>query len=238
MAKPIIYTLKIENTSPAEAPMQWVADYISEYAKMLGCKDHVHLADVRDNCIALDAAVTPQYTQNVRANISRYKTDHRTAFERFDRMLRKHGHSAVLYDQHGVMQAELLGVKKPEEVPLSIRQTSSIQGTLVWIGGESDLSVAHLSLGSGKTQKCRMSRNMAKIVSKHLYDEFIFTGDAYWSRDEEGKWCIEDYLQVKSYELLPESSLSDTLEGMRKTMGEWSQTDDIEGIINRIRQGE
>ncbi|KTG25377.1 hypothetical protein AWR38_00995 [Idiomarina sp. WRN-38] len=238
MAKPIIYTLKIENTSPSEAPMQWVAEYISEYAKMLGCKEHVHLSNIRDNCIALDASITPQYNQAVSANISRYKIDHRAAFDRFDRLLRKHGHWAALFDQHGVLQAEFPGIKKPEETPLTIQQTSSMQGTLVWIGGESELSIAHLSIGSGRTIKCRMPRNMAKVVSKYLYEEFVFSGTASWHRDDEGKWCIEDYLHVKSYELLSDNAIDKTLGELRSSMGEWSQTDYVEEIVDRIRQGE
>lgn len=231
------YTLKIENTRPADAPMHWVAEYISEFAKMLGHKSDVHLAGVRDNCIALDASINARSAAKVAECVRSYRSLNRTAYDRFDRLLRKHGTYAVLYDELGIARLELPGIKKPEEQTVSIRQHTSIKGELTWIGGESELSTAHLSLGNGRTQKCHLSRKMAREISGHLYETFIFDGESNWHRNEEGQWSMGDYLTVKSYELVEDGSLSESLDKMRQVMGDWSQTDDVEDIVTRIRKG-
>lgn len=232
------YTLKIERTSPEAAPMQWVADCISEFAKMLGHKADVHLQGIRDNCIALDALVDPKGARGVRHNIASYRADHRRAYDRFDDLLRKQGTYAVLYDQDERVRLEIPGAKIAYQKPMSVRQSTTIKGDLEWIGGGGldEPSIAHFVAGDGTSYKCRLPRDKAKEVSGQLYETFVVTGDAHWARDKNGHWSVQDYISVKEIERLEGQSLADTLVALRGTMGEWTEVEDIEDLIARIRK--
>lgn len=232
------YTLKIERTSPSNAPMHWVADCISEFAKMLGRKADVHLQEIRDNCIALDAAVDPKGVAAVRHNIASYRAENRKAYERFDDLLRKQGTYAVLYDQANRAKLEIPGIKIPYENPIAVRQSTTIKGELEWIGGGGidGLSIAHFRAGDGTSYKCRLPRKKAKEVSGQLYEAFVVTGDAHWLRDKNGHWSVQDYISVKEIERLDDRGLDDTLVALNEVMGEWTKNEDIEDLIARLRK--
>lgn len=231
------YVLKIENTSPSDASMHLMGDFILEFSKMLGSKEQVHLKDIRDNCVALDATIEPKAIPAVRSSINRYRTENRSSYDRFDNLLRKHGSYAVLYDGLGNSCLEIPGIKRPGERSISLRQTTTVKGELVWIGGTSDNCVAHLKADESTTYKCSLSRGRAKEISSHLWAVFVVTGPANWVRDKNGKWAIQDYIHVKDIERLDDVSLGDTLGRLKQSLGDWSQTDDIEDLVSRIRDG-
>jgi hypothetical protein len=119
----------------------------------------------------------------------------------------------------------------PDETALSgIRQSSSVDGALIKIGGAGENATMQLQDLEGKIiSGFTAKRSLAKDLAHHMWEPVRLHGVAQWGRSDEGRWELER-MQVNSFEPLEDESLSVTMGKLRGANVAWP-VDSIERLL-------
>lgn len=237
----IEYIFRIDVFKPESAPMQRVAEYLLQLAKLLGEAEHVHFTQVSDGSLKLhakaDFTAEPRIGDRLAA-ISENGSDVCTIRENINKMLAKdnavgelfrkspRGESAKIFDFPG------RNMPKPREFKL--KQQGSVEGILVRLGGKDASIHGELETGEGRYQKCTMDRALALELAPHLFRSPLrMQGPGTWRRDEEGKWNIEEF-KAQSFEVLRDEDLPTALKLLREIPLLWDG--DMAQELRRMRE--
>lgn len=235
MTSHLKYILKIEGTSPADAPMCEVGRCVSEFANILGPDSEARLVAYRDNCIALDATIPLAMRGAVERRIANYPIDNRSKFDGFNKILAKINAEAVLYDENHNAVLRLLGKNIPREEEIVVLQDVELKAKLVQVGSAQRTTNAWFDIDDSYRQKIQITEEEALSLCTSLYNYFLIKGSAKWVRDGDGKWSIADFHR-HSITQLDSASLEENLLALQENMSSWEENDDIEEIICRIRK--
>ena len=235
MTSHLKYILKIEGTSPADAPMCEVGRCVSEFANILGPDSEARLVAYRDNCIALDAIVPLEMRGAVKKRIKNYPIDNKYKFDSFNKILAKIDAEAVLYDENNNAVLNLLGKNTPKEEEIIVLQDVELKAKLVQVGSAQRTTNAWFDIDDNCRHKIQITEEEALSLCTSLYNYFLIKGSAKWVRDGDGKWAIVD-LHRYSITQLDSASLEENLLALQDNMSSWEENDDIEEIICRIRK--
>lgn len=238
----IEYILRIDVFKPESAPMQKMAEYLLELAKLLGETEHVHFSQISEGSLQLHAQadfVAEPRIQERLAAIQEKGTDSYKVNETINKMLAKDNAVGELYRKpvRGIEAAKILvfpGRDKPKPREFKLKQQGNIEGILVRLGGKDASINAELDAGEGRYQKCTMNRDLAIELAPHLFRTPLrLQGDGTWRRDEEGKWVIEDF-KAQSFEELRDEDLPTALKLLREVPLVWDG--DMAQELRRLRE--
>jgi hypothetical protein len=220
--------------------MDRLAQYMAEFAKLLGEKDAVHFGGLTKGSTILNVKVEREAAPKVRDRVATVRSgncsgDTQRAYRALNKLLRDDNAVGMLRDKSpSVVVIKFPGREIEEEQFYSISQHGSVDGIVTGIKGSDE--TVHITILSGDQQI--VGFETTRIIAKKLgakFDEPVrLFGRGRWQRDVEGNWTLK-YFRVESFEALEDMPLADALDLMRKIPTEWN--DSALAEIGAMRSG-
>jgi len=227
------YIFKIEGRYTIDTlPMERLAEYMADLARMLGHPERVHFIELRESSVGLVHAVERESNRAVVTRIGEVQSGTAdftamAAYRALDKKLRADDSFATYFsEQPNYPVLEFPGKLGPEPVVYSgIPQLSSIDGTIIRVGGVRDEIPVTVQVEEGLLCRCVASKPLAKELAKHLFEgELRLHGNGKWARDEHGVWVLQRF-QITSFELLDMRPLSAVINELRSLHVDWDSDD-------------
>jgi hypothetical protein len=219
----------IPGYTPETMPLNRLIEYLQQMSVVLGDPENLHLIEIREgSCVptfhvpkAIALEAHDRAAKVSRGDGTKKQVD---AYNRVSRMLRRDardaGRPAVLRSPRKIL-LEIPVAPDDLGVLSGVRQSSTVDGQLIRVGGAGDdatLQVQDLDgrIMSGFTAK----RTLAKELARLMWEPVRLAGIGQWGRSDEGTWSLER-MQVQSYERLEEEALGVTLEKLRSANVVW-----------------
>jgi hypothetical protein len=228
------FSLKIDaDYRPETFPMKRLAEYMHEFAKLLGSEQQIHFQGVRGGSAILlslaDPVAAPKVTNRLyRVSGGAGTNEAKAASQKIDDMLAEDNGIGALFEGDAKI-IEFPGRLRPKpEVLDSIRQRECLDGELVQIGGRDDSIPVHLYNSSANVfYKCNIAKDKARELAAFLFGPKLRVfGDAVWKRDASGTWSLKD-LWIDHYVVLNQDPITQTIQQLRAIPGnEWHLSPD------------
>lgn len=216
------YVFKINGYTPHTIPMERLALYLADLAKMVGEPDSVHFVDITEGSAKLawtvdepaENAIAVRLDEIARGEAS---VAHMEAYRSLNRHLREDKTDAEIRPADGdAIILPFPGITAPSPVEYSgVPKSGSIDGVVVRIGGtRKEIHVA-IDTGSAVFSKCVASKAVAKALAGHMFDdELRLHGAGRWSRGVDGRWALQRFV-ITSFEVLDSSSIGEIFSDLR-----------------------
>jgi hypothetical protein len=242
-----IITLKVQGVNIDNLPLEDIGEYLADFAELLGSEVQPRFHGIRRGSLILQAKIPAEREIDVKTRGFLIRTgdapeDAARARERIARRIgTNRGKRALLLDsdQNKVIE---IPVEQPTaaapKVP-SFFKSGSIQGRIIKIGGKQDPVSVEIQDVDGFVYLCRANRELARKLGRHMFDPVLRVhGVGRWHRTDEGLWRIDDFQISDRYEVLDDTSFTETIEELRTIPSEWKSLDDPYAEVERIRNGE
>jgi hypothetical protein len=235
------YRFTIDAYTPDTLPMARLAEYMTELAKVLGEPKSVHFRKLEPGSTVLVHQIEREAVPKVRERATAVRrgdgpSEATRAFRTLNRLLRDDDAIGVLRDDKArpAVILRFPGREEVEEKFVSVRQSGSIDGEVIWVGGADQ--TAHVTLVSEGQQisGCYTTRAIAKELARKIYEPVRLFGKGRWNRDGEGAWTLIDF-KIESFEELKSTALSDVLSELRAIPTEWD--DESFDELGTLRNG-
>jgi hypothetical protein len=243
MADGTEFSLKIDaEYKPETFPMKRLAEYMHEFAKLLGSEQQVHFQEVRGGSAVLLSFADPVAEPKVTSRLYRVSggagpNEAKNASQKIDDMLAEDNGIGTLF--RGTAKIiEFPGRLRPKaEILDLVRQRECLDGELVQIGGRDDSIPVHLyNSAQGVFYRCNIAKDKARGLAVYLFGPKLRVfGDAIWKRDVAGTWGLKD-LWIDHYVVLDQESISQTLQKLRAIPGnDWDSSPDAIAELIALR---
>ncbi|MBI5615955.1 MAG: hypothetical protein HY943_06680 [Gammaproteobacteria bacterium] len=238
------YTLHIDAFTRDSIPMARLAEYLTQFAALLGHAESVHFLRVEDGSVPLVVEVEYEAIPKVRSRLrsvtdGEHSEDTRKAFDRINAMLRDdNGVATLKRNADNILRFPGKEIPLPQKIG-PINQLGSLTGILIRIGGRDATVPAALADSEGNVHSCNVSRDMARDLAKHLFGATVrVTGAGRWERQETGEWKLLQF-RGTDFEVLDDAPLTDVVERLREVSHEGGEIpDDPLGMLAVIRGGD
>ena len=232
------FRLKIEAYSPDTMPMERLAEYLGELAKMLGEGPAVHFVKLDGGSTSIIHRIQREAIPKIRDRTVAVRRgigprDSVRAYQKINRMLRADNGSAVWREEKS--EAEIIvfpGKEDAEDLVTGISQRGSIDGEIVRIGGLQNLVPIMLKCEQEELSGCWANKTVAKALARRLFEPVRLFGTGRWNRNDEGKWKL-DVFRVDGFQPLRDAPLSMALNEIRAIAIDWNS--DAFGELSIIR---
>lgn len=233
--KPREYRLSVDgNYTPATIPMSRLAEYMQQFAALLGHRASVHFSHIEGGSAVLVSQVDPQDEPKVRARVKATKKhigpkDSADAYEAIDKLLREDNAVGDLVEPDGDKVIKFPGrLKKQFPLVGPISEQGTLDGVPIQIGGQNDPCWVHLQDTDGSIAICEIKRSDAINMREYLYEKPVrVSGLGRWHRDTDGKWVMRSF-RIHDFVLLKSEGPQKTIERLRQihTRSDWAKSDD------------
>ncbi|WP_447789446.1 hypothetical protein [Pseudomonas farris] len=245
MKKLNTYTLRIKGSHPNKLPLDRLALYLAELAKLLGDKELVHLDRVGVGSAALKVWTEPEAAPSVSERVALAvahsgEADQEAikALTKINELLSQDGKKGELKNPSGAVIYPFPGAKKAQHSKdLLIDQESTVTGRVIKIGGRDETIPLLLKDADGTEYRCTVKgEDLAREISAHyLGDPIEVTGKGKWRRTNDGRWILENLIVTAWSPLSTDWDSAYALMGKLATG--WRDVADIEGRCAEIRKG-
>lgn len=218
----------IDGLTPDTLPMERLAEYLADLAKLIGHREEVHFRAVEKGSAVLAWEVAVTVREPVGARLHAVEAgagpdEAMRAYRAINLKLATDRATARL-DDAGAVLLHFPGQSARLEAAYGpFAQRGSLEGVLVRVGGRD--ATAHVILEDRDVvwARCETSRELASGLAQWLYRGRIRVhGPGRWRRTEEGVWHL-DRFKIESFEVLDDASIRDTVDRLRSVPGnEWS----------------
>ena len=213
------YELYIDALNPDTVPMVRLAEYMENFAKLLGQTEHVHFVTLHSGSLTLAVKVEPQAIPKIEKQVEELargggSVAARKALQQLDDLLCED--NAVGSVRHGKQNLiEFPGRTRHVETVLGpITQLGTLDGELIHVGGRDETVNIHLKNGE-KTHQCITSKEIARSIARHIFGSPIrVIGEGTWNRSESGTWSLKKF-EIRNFELLDGTPLLDLFAALR-----------------------
>jgi hypothetical protein len=232
-------TFVIDGFTPLTLPIGRLADYIKNFAALVGPNSEVRFQKVAEGSAALISRAPEESIPEVRARIIAAKNGDgqvdairgfagiraMLAQDRTTGRIRESGHRILEFPKPRVPQYG------------AISEDGALEGVLIKIGGRDETIPVHLQDGE-KFYKCQTTRAKAKELAPFLFgDPIRVIGKGKWTRSEIGAWEMTEF-KISDFERLNNDEIQQVLERLRQIPGSgWDKIDDPLSELDRIRKG-
>lgn len=207
-----------------------LADYLADFAKVLGTPHQVHLDRLEEGSVVPVILVEREAVPKVRERVHRLSigagpADAVRAYQSINERLRIDNGSGSIVDVDAG-GAEIIffpGRESSDQSYGAIRRQGTLDGELIRVGGR-DRNRVRVMLQSEKRSvgNIHAKKSLAKELGNHLYEPVRLFGTGRWRRDPIGIWTLEDF-SVDSFERLKSDKLSSAITSLRAIGGgEWT----------------
>lgn len=222
------FKFTVPGYTPDTMPLDRLMEYLNQLAVVLGNPGDLHLVGVEKGSTRPVLAMRHDVAAKARHHAREVaegggSTRRREAFNTIRRMVGQDGgQPAVLKAPKGAIILKFPSVEIGEDQVInSLRQLTSIEGTLVRVGGVGENAQLLIQELSGNViAGCTASRAVAQDMAHLIYRAIRVSGVGSWHRTETGKWEIAR-LHVQSFEALDESELEDVIAKLQALNVKW-----------------
>ena len=234
---------KIDVYTPETLPMERLAEYMLQFAKLLGEPERVHFVDVGSGSAVLRARVEEVALPKVQRRLTdalRGQGDAAAlkAMQLLDDMLAEDNAVGQLLDDGGAEIIAFPGRNRPKPLEYGpFREDGVLEGVIIKVGGKGGSVPVWLQDGSTVHKNCSARRTLARRLAKH-YDAGLLrvSGSGSWVRLATGAWLMRSF-EIKDFEVLDDAPLVDVIKRLHEVEGaDWG--DDPLSDITRLRTGE
>lgn len=227
------YELHVFGTSKRSLSLEDFGELAKKLAELLGSKEKVHFSALKNGSARLQVKVEGSVRQAVSIQLVRAKSDDGPGANKviwIDEFLGNRGWSGELKNQQGNVVLSFPGARStrsPESVQ-TVHQTGTLIGQVIKIGGRDETVPMQIKTPDGAFVDVNVQgREQAKKLAQHLFgSDLKFTGNATWSRNEEGQWNCSD-MDVVAFEELETTSLLSLFDSLQNVPGNsWHEVDD------------
>lgn len=239
------FHLKVTAYSPETIPMARLAEYLSEFAALLGSQESVRFRGVSKGSTVLNAEVprevVPKVEMRLRDAAAHGRSDQyedvQKVISRIEGMLRAdNARGLVLEGRESVL--EFLGVDAviPERIG-PVHEATAVEGEVQRVGGADKTLHALLLTADGQTHKLTTrSRELAKRLAMHLFGQVRANGTGVWFRNEQGGWELDE-LKLEDFEPVTPRSLIEAVSELRSVGGSgWRKLKDPLATARALRK--
>lgn len=243
MVKGTTHQFWIDSFTPDTLPMERLAQYMLELAKLLGEPENVQFVEVSEGSAILKSHVRqvalPKVVKRIE-EVQRGEGDPVAlkAFAQIDKMLVNDNAIGQLQDSSGAEMIVFPGRTRPKPMMFGpFREDGSLEGVVIKLGGKDETVPVHLQERAGVVHKCNASKDTSKKLAPYYLNGFLRVhGSGRWLREETGVWRLIRF-DIKDFEILDETPLVDVVRKLQAVQGaDWG--DDPEGDLLRLRLGE
>jgi len=215
-----LFTLRISAYSPDAIPMHRLAEYMQQFALLMGSEAHVHFKKLIKGSTAICVKVEQDKVQAVgerlaKANNPGAPADVARPFKALDDLLRNDNARATI--RHGSAQI----IKFPgRDMAVAqrigpVKEIGQLEGLVISVVGKD--STKHIRLLGHDGEEYKLyTRNieLAREFGHNLFNLVRVSGTGTWFRDEDAKWDLDNFL-VQSCEPLESASLIEAVAALR-----------------------
>jgi hypothetical protein len=235
-------TFVIDGYTPDTLPIGRLAEYIRNFANLVGPNSEVRFQRVGEGSAVLVNRAPQQFIPEVRARITAARVGDGP----------KEAVSGFLGIKNLLMQDQTAGRIKEERrkiiefpklvVPayVSVVEEGTLEGIVIRIGGKDQTIHIHLKDGDQVYSCYTTDVSKAKELRPYLLEHekpIRLSGKGKWSRPPNGAWELLEF-KIYDFEPLNNDELQQVLERMRRIPGSgWDKIDDPLGELDRISKG-
>lgn len=219
----------IDAYSPETIPMTKLAEYMADFAALLGKENAVHFAGLEKGSTKLAARVEFEDVPKVTTRLHEIRRgnppkDAARVFAQIDTRLANDNAVGRIFieGEEGAATAELLafpGRDRPKDVSYGpFTQEGNLDGLLIAIGGRDETVPLRLQNGETVYPSCETTRLIARELAKHLFEPIRVHGSGRWMREPDGTWTLMRF-RVHRFDVLGKDSLRDTVTALRGMRG-------------------
>jgi hypothetical protein len=219
----------IDAYSPETNPMAKLAEYLADFAALLGRDNAVHFVGLETGSTKLAARVEFEDVPKVTLRLNEIRRgvppkDATKLFAQIDaRLANDNAVGRILIEGgKGAAAAELLafpGRERPKAQTWGpFNEDGNLDGLLISVGGKDETVSLRLQNGDTTYSNCDTTRTIARELGKHLFEPVRVFGTGRWTREPDGTWTLMRF-RVHRFEVLGTDSLRDTVNALRAVHG-------------------
>lgn len=229
MTKDIQRRFKIDVFTPDTLPMARLAEYMAQFAKLLGEPDRVHFVEVEHGSAVLRARIEEVAVPKVTRRLSDAAQGQGDAvalkaLKDLDDMLANDNAVGQLLDDAGAEVIAFPGRNRPKPLEYGpFREDSVLEGVVIKIGGKGE-SVPIWLQDNERIHRCGARRPLARRLARH-YDGGLLrvSGTGNWMRLDTGAWQMRSF-EIKDFEILDDAPLADVIKRLQGVEGaDWGE---------------
>lgn len=210
--------LEIDAYTPATLPMARLAEYLAQFALLLGNEANVHFSKLSKGsarCVAYaDEQATPKVRERVESVVSGTapKPAMKAHKEIDDLLAHDNAIGGVYLGQQKLI--EFPGRRRAQKEKIGpVRRDTSLDGQIFMIGGRDETINVHLRNGE-KTFRCEVSIDLARRLAPYFLNGSVrLFGHGEWYRID-SHWEMANFVAVDFTEL-ERKTLNESIGGMR-----------------------
>jgi hypothetical protein len=237
------YRLRIDAYTPTTIPMGRLAEYMADFAALLGEKDSVHFVRLDGGSTVLvseaEREAEPKILHRLDAIRNREAPQEvLEAYSRIDERLVEDNATGDLETGEGAHILFFPGRERPPHQEYgSFAEAGTIQGQIIMVGGKRDRVSVHIQEGT-QIWLCHAMREVARRMAQHIFGPAIRAiGVGRWERDRNGRWRQMDFV-VKDFENLNDEPLPDVVKKLQAIEADWKTSEDPLRRLGELRSGE
>ena len=234
---------KINGFTPDTLPMARLAEYLADYAILLGNDPAVHFRRVEDGSAELVSDVDEPELPTIRKRVldaAKGVGDPKSisAYFNMNAKLLQDKTSGELQGDRGSKLLFFPGAIPQEEPSFgAFNETGTLDGTLIKVGGKGDTIPVHIE-DQDRHHICNATRDMARRLAPYLFGEPLrLQGTGRWVREANSTWKLIGF-NIAGFQPLNDDPLPTVIGRLRDIPGnDWDKIDDPLGELERIRKG-
>ena len=237
----------IDAYSPDTIPMAKLAEYMTDFAALLGRENAVHFGGLTDGSTKLAAVVEYEDVPKVTTRLADLRRgsavkDALKVFRAIDDRLANDNATGRIYVEGQEETSELLifpGRTRPKALVFGpFNQDGHLDGILISVGGKDESISVRLQNGEAIYANCETNRTTAREMGRHLFEPVRIHGTGRWTREADGAWTLLRF-RIQRFEVLKQEGLRDAIGALRAVGGNgWKEFDDPLAELAAMRREE
>lgn len=235
------FALRLRGVRPDSIPMSKLAEYMADWADLLGQDAAPVFRGVVDGSVVLRAEVAPTAKNQVKNRLREAPYDDGAGrfIKSLQRRMSRDGIMGTVIDKTKEVILRFDDVVEVEALaPIIVEDAAEIDGTVFRIQGKDATShVGLLEYGSDRTFSVETRSDLLarQFAENYKGPTLRVRVHGTWRRDESGQW--EPYhLIADSFEVLDDQPLADVMHALREVPNNgWKSMDDPIGEWRKIR---
>ena len=237
-----LFNLRITAYTPETIPMNRLAEYMLQFAALMGSETHVHFKGLKKGSTVLCVRVEQEDVPKVGERLAKVNTGDAPAdivrpFKALNDMLRADNARATL--KRGSAQIiKFPGCDSPVAQRIGpVKEYGELDGMVISVGGKDNTKHIRLIGHDGEQYKLTTSSiELAKELGNNLFSYVRVTGMGTWFRNEDGMWELENFI-TQSCEPLEDGSLIEAVAALRDVEGDdWKNLPDPLAAWRELRR--
>lgn len=234
---------KIDVYTPETLPMERLAEYMLQFARLLGEPERVHFVEIERGSAVLRARLeevaVPKIEQRLaKASRGQGEPTALKALQAIDDMLANDNAVGQVLDDAGAEIIVFKGRNRPKPFEYGpFREDGVLEGVIIKVGGKGTSVPIWLQDRETIYKNCTARRPLARKLAKH-YDGGLLrvSGAGSWMRLATGAWLMRSF-EIKDFEPLDNTPLAEVIKRLQDVEGaDWG--DDPIAYLASLRTGE